>query len=119
MNHKPISEYINGKCTTRVRDTFCWYCHLKYEESGSECSNCARAYHQKCLSKEECGETAEEKATSIAFAQDSNCFECRKVLKARKIPQDQMNKYCQMLEHAVLCLKFSEVCFISNLEDVN
>ena len=91
----------------KQRDTFCWYCHLKCDESADECSCCLRVYHLNCLNLEEweLNRGKQENGDKSGY----RCHECRKASNSLKIPNDQIDKYFTMLEYAVICLKSSEV----------
>ena len=91
----------------KPRDTFCWSCHLKYDERANECSSCLRVYHLNCLVLEE-GEIAREKQKNSDNS-GYKCQECQKAANSLKIPHDQKDKYCRLLEYAIICLKSSGV----------
>jgi hypothetical protein len=104
---------------TIIKDKFCWYCHLKcfpednvVDDTIYECTECFRVFHEKCLSS---SSGTEENVALESLPKPSliraKCDECKKVSNGQKIPQDQMEKYCKMLEYAIQWVKFSQVKF--------
>ena len=103
------------------KDKFCWYCHLKCCPEDDvvddtiviyECTECFRAFHEKCLCSSSNGtESVALELLPKPSVIRAKCDECKKVCDGQKIPQDQMEKYCKMLEYAIQWVKFSQVKF--------
>ena len=96
---------------TVVGDKFCWYCHLK-DDTGTEtlrCSDCPRVYHANCIEiNNKTSDVGQIPSSSAGRGKSWTCLECQKLAKAKSFRAD-LDRFCLMLDHAILRLKFSEV----------